>query len=94
MSDTTAPAPMPVGGDPSKPGAWTPAQIDAWSAAKACADAGHPPFWATDPKPWEDVCPGCRTIARHLPTSAEGWADHWAEERKENGGHGLPFRRR
>lgn len=80
---------MPLGGDPSKPGAWTPAQIAAAEAINDCADSGHRPFWATNPSRTDDVCPACKGIVRLLPTSSEGWADHWAEERADDRAQGL-----
>jgi hypothetical protein len=77
----SAPKPAPFGGDPSKPGAWTPEQI---AAANLIHDCDHGAFWATNPSRYDDVCPACKGIVRLVPTSPEGWADHWAEERADD----------
>jgi hypothetical protein len=72
----------PVGGDQSKPGAWTQDEIDAWNRIKACAAEGHPKFWAMNPRASDDTCPGCNSIVRTVSTT-ESWGDHWAEQRAE-----------
>lgn len=82
MPETPRPAPGPVGGDPSKPGAWTPEQIAEWNRVKDC---DHVLLSDRD-----ESCARCGTILRTI-TTAEDWADHWAEEHKENGGRGRPF---
>lgn len=58
----------PVGGDPSKPGAWTPRQIADWEARKACT---HAAFWAMGPRPWDDTCPSCNLIIRTVNTEPD-----------------------
>jgi hypothetical protein len=67
------PSPMPVGGDPSKPGAWSQDQIDAWNVIQACAAEGHQPFYGANPppRPHEDTCPGCGAIVRTVNTEPD-----------------------
>lgn len=57
MSTTSSAA--PIGGDPSKPGAWTPAQIADWQAVKDCEAAGH-----VLPGYRDTMCARCRAIVR------------------------------
>lgn len=72
----TSPTASPVGGDPSKPGAWTPAQIAEWNRV---ADCDH----VLGPR--DETCARCGAILRTI-TTAEDWAEHWAEERAAGGG--------
>lgn len=55
------PSTAAVGGDPSKPGAWTPAQIADWNRQAAC---DHAAVWAANPRPYEDICGACGGIVR------------------------------
>lgn len=70
-------------GDPTKPGAWTQADIDTWNQVAECASNGHEEFWQTHPRPAEDICPACGAIVRSV-TDTAGWADHWAEQRADD----------
>lgn len=80
----------PVGGDPAKPGAWTPEQIAAWNKV---ADCDHAAFWASNPRDTEDRCGACGAIVRTVPTTGEGWAEHWAEQRADDAAEQRGIRR-
>ena len=54
-------------------------------AAYARPACDHAAFHAADDNPRLPLttCPTCDAVLRTTPTTAEGWADHWAEQRAD-----------